>query len=218
MNGKILIAFGIIALFLASGCINLEGEKKNESKICADVITKAKNPTTGEIKEFPTPCDVPEGWEIVKNEEKMCLEVITKAKNVATGEIKEFPNSCIPEGWMVISSDEEESFGNQLKVSNQKPSNEITIGINSVKPGFIVVYKLISGKQDSIIGLKYIERTEEFTEMKIKLDHPTLSLFSYNVVLYEDNGDKVFDSEKDKIARMADDRLVVQTFTADPSS
>lgn len=30
--------------------------------ICAQVITPAKDPKTGECKEFPTPCDVPQGW------------------------------------------------------------------------------------------------------------------------------------------------------------
>lgn len=32
---------------------------------CAQVITPAKNTQTGECKEFPTPCDVPGGWEKV---------------------------------------------------------------------------------------------------------------------------------------------------------
>lgn len=32
---------------------------------CPQVITPAKNPTTGECQEFSTPCDVPEGWEKV---------------------------------------------------------------------------------------------------------------------------------------------------------
>lgn len=30
---------------------------------CIQVITPAKDPKTGQCKEFPTPCDVPEGWE-----------------------------------------------------------------------------------------------------------------------------------------------------------
>ena len=30
---------------------------------CVEVITPAKNPTTGECKNFLTPCDVPIGWE-----------------------------------------------------------------------------------------------------------------------------------------------------------
>lgn len=34
---------------------------KNEL-MCIQVITEAKNPQTGETREFPTPCDVPEEW------------------------------------------------------------------------------------------------------------------------------------------------------------
>lgn len=37
----------------------------NSGKICAQVITPAKNSQTNDCKEFPTPCDVPEGWETV---------------------------------------------------------------------------------------------------------------------------------------------------------
>ncbi|MDP3918198.1 MAG: hypothetical protein Q8Q30_03430 [Candidatus Woesebacteria bacterium] len=36
-----------------------------EPPVCIQVITPAKNPKTGECKEFPTPCDVPAGWEKV---------------------------------------------------------------------------------------------------------------------------------------------------------
>lgn len=35
---------------------------------CAQVITSARNPKTGEIKQFPTPCDVPEGWVVIQND------------------------------------------------------------------------------------------------------------------------------------------------------
>lgn len=31
--------------------------------VCIQVITPAQNPLTGEVRDFPTPCDVPEGWE-----------------------------------------------------------------------------------------------------------------------------------------------------------
>lgn len=43
---------------------------KNASKndeVCIQVITPAKNEETGECREFPTPCDVPEGWEKVES-------------------------------------------------------------------------------------------------------------------------------------------------------
>ncbi len=41
------------------------GEEYNKEKICVQVITSAKNPNTGKIEEFPTPCDVPVGWEVI---------------------------------------------------------------------------------------------------------------------------------------------------------
>ncbi len=39
-----------------------------EPRMCAQVITPARNPDTSEIREFPTPCDVPEGWEVIQND------------------------------------------------------------------------------------------------------------------------------------------------------
>jgi hypothetical protein len=39
-----------------------------DPKICIQVITKAKNNITGEVKDFPTPCDVPTGWTIIKTD------------------------------------------------------------------------------------------------------------------------------------------------------
>lgn len=38
------------------------------TQVCAQVITPARNPLTGEIKEYPTPCDVPPTWEVIVNE------------------------------------------------------------------------------------------------------------------------------------------------------
>ena len=36
---------------------------ETNDKVCAQVIQRAHNPQTGEEKDFPTPCDVPAGWE-----------------------------------------------------------------------------------------------------------------------------------------------------------
>jgi hypothetical protein len=38
------------------------------NQACIQVTTEARNPTTGEQKVFPTPCDVPEGWIVVNPE------------------------------------------------------------------------------------------------------------------------------------------------------
>jgi hypothetical protein len=45
--------------------IKQEREKSSgdNSIVCIQVITSARNKETGEVRDFPTPCDVPEGWE-----------------------------------------------------------------------------------------------------------------------------------------------------------
>ena len=36
------------------------------AQICAQVITSAMNPVTGVCQDFPTPCDVPVGWQLCR--------------------------------------------------------------------------------------------------------------------------------------------------------
>ena len=43
-------------------------DEEPSGTLCAQVVTPARNPSTGEIKEFPTPCDVPEGWVEIQND------------------------------------------------------------------------------------------------------------------------------------------------------
>ncbi|MBI4049702.1 MAG: hypothetical protein HY395_02730 [Candidatus Doudnabacteria bacterium] len=40
-----------------------------KSPICIQIVTRAKNPQTDEELDFPTPCDVPEGWEKIQPEQ-----------------------------------------------------------------------------------------------------------------------------------------------------
>lgn len=76
----VLIGFGYWAtssLFFGekTPSASLNGAEEENTKngneggvVCIQVITPARNPATGEIREFPTPCDVPEGWEKVEND------------------------------------------------------------------------------------------------------------------------------------------------------
>jgi hypothetical protein len=38
-----------------------------KSTLCAEVVTTAKDPRTGQTVSFPTPCDVPVGWHIIRS-------------------------------------------------------------------------------------------------------------------------------------------------------
>ncbi len=44
------------------------GVTPKDQSACAQVVTSARNPKTGDIRQFPTPCDVPDGWEVIQND------------------------------------------------------------------------------------------------------------------------------------------------------
>ena len=48
--------------------VNKTEPVKKDQEICAQVITPARDPKTGDIREFPTPCDVPKTWEVIQND------------------------------------------------------------------------------------------------------------------------------------------------------
>ena len=47
----------------------IEDDHKGDDIACIQVITPARNMQTGEVRDFPTPCDVPEGWEKIQQRE-----------------------------------------------------------------------------------------------------------------------------------------------------
>ncbi len=57
----------LIVLIIAAVVGVMYWQKKNGINLfCTQVVVKAKNPINGEVKEFSTPCDVPEGWQEVE--------------------------------------------------------------------------------------------------------------------------------------------------------
>ncbi len=59
------ILFIIIIALIVAGVWWQATKNTTEDEFCIQVITDARNPETQEIKSFPTPCDVPENWEII---------------------------------------------------------------------------------------------------------------------------------------------------------
>lgn len=65
VTADIPVAVGALhVLFPGGKLINLPIAAMDASP-CIQVITPARNPLTSECREFPTPCDVPEGWQTV---------------------------------------------------------------------------------------------------------------------------------------------------------
>ncbi len=59
--------------------------KGKKAKVCIQVLTPAVNPKTNECKVFPTPCDVPEGWKIVRScrAVQVVKQITTQSKECA---------------------------------------------------------------------------------------------------------------------------------------
>jgi hypothetical protein len=77
-NNRKLLGYIFLALVLAgavwAGYELKYGGKQgpatdDDGEVCIQMIQRARNPQTGEERDFPTPCDVPEGWEKIGPEE-----------------------------------------------------------------------------------------------------------------------------------------------------
>ena len=58
LTGTLVLAVALYWLFIGSG-LSFGGG----NSVCAAVVTQAKNPISGVIREFPNPCKVPIGWQ-----------------------------------------------------------------------------------------------------------------------------------------------------------
>jgi hypothetical protein len=78
MNKFLMLFLGIAVIgavfIIGSGYLGTKpatvapADTKPDTSLCTQVITSARNPVTGQIKEYPTPCDVPPTWEVIVNE------------------------------------------------------------------------------------------------------------------------------------------------------
>lgn len=57
LTGTIALAVVLYWLFIGTG-MNLD-----RSGVCSQVVQSAKNPISGKVKTFSSPCEVPVGWQ-----------------------------------------------------------------------------------------------------------------------------------------------------------
>lgn len=94
LNGKVYYRICAITNQKARLCSAVKTvEKENISEVesldfCIQVIQSARNPETGECKDFPTPCDVPSGWKAVDSCQNTSLsKIFLTAEKNNNGEI-----------------------------------------------------------------------------------------------------------------------------------
>lgn len=161
------------ALILQNGWSGSSVESENQNpmsdKICAQVITRARNPATSEEQDFPTPCHVPEGWQVVEphqlDEENSALRI---------GE-------------------------NAIFVSDQKPGDNLKVALAALgADGFVAIHEDMSGKPGKVIGYSILLSKGEHRNFEVALDRPSRDRETLHATLREDDGDKTFSPQEDK--------------------
>jgi len=104
----------IAALILGGGLYFLlkqNKDNKNDAEVCAQVLTDARNPETGDIETFETPCDVPDGWDVLETDAESFSrgnERWTRYRNDDLGIRFEYRTE--PSGYILVEHDDNLSF------------------------------------------------------------------------------------------------------------
>lgn len=140
---------------------DIQPEKKN---ICAQVITPAVSIDGGDCKEFPTPCDVPNGWKIV---DKCLIETSAEIiEDIGISNIKlEILNGTIAPGLAAFWKEKFTGAGflaNNIKTGNADKRDYfgITVYYNSTEAIF--------GKVSAVLNQSNLPIK---TEKDVKLDN-----------------------------------------------
>jgi hypothetical protein len=67
ITSNIPIAAGAVHVLMPEGKFVSLDVQQLPAVVCSQVIAPARNPLTNECRAFPTPCDVPEGWQVVQS-------------------------------------------------------------------------------------------------------------------------------------------------------
>ncbi len=99
----IVLGFGFWYVLTAQTSLTSGGDYD----VCAQVITDARNPDTGEVRTFPTPCDVPDGWDTLETDREFFTrngEEWQRYRNDDLG--LRFEYRITPEGYLLVEQDE----------------------------------------------------------------------------------------------------------------
>ena len=87
-----------LSLVINPSTISTPTPTPTPTPVCAQVITPAQNSTTGECRNFSTPCDVPAGWTSVNS-----CPVVTKTPTPTPTPV---PSECLPDNTLVKMPDD----------------------------------------------------------------------------------------------------------------
>ncbi len=101
----------------------------------------------------------------------------------------------------------------RIVMTDQFPGNIVYVStVQLAKNGFVVIQKDQDGTPGSVIGAQYFEAGTR--PGSINLTEKTVEGGIYDAVLYTDDGDKVFNKEKDPVVKDVSGSTVMKSFKA----
>ena len=97
------------ALATAAGAWYFLSPNQEDNGTCAQVLTDARDPSTGKIETFSTPCDVPEGWDRLETDHERFnkgTELWTRYRNDDLG--IRFEYRIEPDGYLLVENNKSE--------------------------------------------------------------------------------------------------------------
>ncbi|OGD68208.1 hypothetical protein A2811_01430 [Candidatus Campbellbacteria bacterium RIFCSPHIGHO2_01_FULL_34_10] len=127
-NNIIPTIFFVVIFVIASFYFFMD---KNRGENCVEVLTDARNPETGEIKEFSNLCDIPKGWDVLETDREQFErnnQSWTRYRNDDLG--VRFEYRLDPDGYILIDSrsewvNENKDVVESLHLFNKKEYKEL---------------------------------------------------------------------------------------------
>ncbi|MDP2593656.1 MAG: hypothetical protein Q8P52_03345 [bacterium] len=118
------------------------------------------------------------------------------------------------EGGSVSMPDEDGVLNRIIGVSNQTFGTSVMVdSVLLQAPGWVTVREDSNGTPGNILGARWLP-AGSFTDVEVKLLRGTESGNKYYVVIYTDNGNKIFEHKVDTLLLNSDKQIVGATFLA----
>lgn len=175
---------------------------------CAQVITDARDPVTGEVRTFPTPCNVPDGWEVLETDEVQIMrngETWERYRNDDLGLRFEYRSE--PDGYMVIERDEQndtagyENVVKYIVVSNKREYEEMMASESPREGPTAITITIVKNTENLSVG-EWIQAEPRLSNIDLAMtpimdvDHEAVpsvrytinGLYSADVIVSSNNG------------------------------
>jgi len=134
------LALSFVALVLWAMYTPQDSGTPTSADLCAQVVTDARNPTTGEVQEFQTPCDVPLGWDTLETDREVFVRNDEEWKRYRNDDLGvRFEYRTSPHGYLLIEHEDAASDVSLSLFNKEEYAEMLGSGIAREAPPSIAI-------------------------------------------------------------------------------